>query len=96
MAGHIVLGSALVFILTGPVLAGPCTQRITELEKSITAPQEGAGPAMSTPTTTAAPAQPNQNMQMVQQAKELDKQGKEAECMNMVNKISSTAPSATK
>jgi hypothetical protein len=51
---------------------------------------------MSTPTTTAVPAQPNQNLQMVQQAKELDKQGKETECMDMVNKISSTAPAATK
>lgn len=96
MVGRIVLSSALVFILAGPVVAGPCTQRIAELEKSITATQEGSGPAMSTPTTTAVPAQPNQNLQMVQQAKELDKQGKETECMDMVKKISSTAPPATK
>jgi hypothetical protein len=35
-------------------------------------------------------------MQMIQQAKQLDQQGKEAECMDMAGKIGAMAPPATK
>jgi hypothetical protein len=38
----------------------------------------------------------NQAMQMIQQAKQLDQQGKEAECMDMAGRISAMAPPATK
>ena len=98
MFGRIFLGSTLALILVSPGFAGPCTERLAELEKSVTAAQEGAGPAITgaTPTTTGTPAVANQNMQMIQQAKQLDAQGKEAECMDMVKKISTTAPPATK
>jgi hypothetical protein len=35
-------------------------------------------------------------MQMIQQAKQLDQQGKEAECMDMASKIGAMAPPPTK
>ena len=38
----------------------------------------------------------NQAMQMIQQAKQLDQQGKESECMDMATKINAMAPPATK
>jgi hypothetical protein len=114
MISRIVLGTAFAVILVSPGFAGPCTQRLADLEKSISARQEGAGPALDAPATTgsavqgATPGQGpganvtaqsqghNQAMQMVQQAKQLDQQGKEAECMDMAGKASAMAPPATK
>jgi hypothetical protein len=116
MLTRTVLGTTFALVLTTSGIAGPCTQRLADLEKSITAKQEGAGPALANPTTTGTTAptssssegQPsgtnvtaqsqsaNQAMQMIQQAKQLDQQGKEAECMDMVTKISLMAPPATK
>jgi hypothetical protein len=114
MGVRIVLSSVIGLSLVGPVLAGPCTQRLADLEKSITAKQEGGGPALgnSTPAGSSGPAasssqEPpkvaaaqspadNNAMQMLQQAKELDRQGKEAECMQMATKIGGMAPPATK
>jgi cytolysin (calcineurin-like family phosphatase) len=114
MIGRVTLGTAFAVILVSPGFAGPCTQRLADLEKSISARQEGAGPALDAPTTTGSAAQGstpsqgqgvnvtgqsqghNQAMQMIQQAKQLDQQGKEAECMDMAGKIGAMAPPATK
>jgi len=105
----LVFGSLLAFLVS-PAVAGPCTQRIADLEKSVTATQEGSGPALTTPSTTGSTSQPatpaqnnpstsptqtsgaNQAMQMLQQAKQLDQQGKEAECMQMTTQVSSMVP----
>ncbi|HLM41297.1 MAG TPA: hypothetical protein VK434_17105 [Microvirga sp.] len=101
-------------ILVSPAVAGPCTQQIADLEKSVTATQEGSGPALTTPSTTGSTSQPaapahnnpatspsqtsgaNQAMQMLQQAKQLDQQGKEAECMQVVTQVSSMVPQRVK
>jgi cytolysin (calcineurin-like family phosphatase) len=114
MVSRIILGTTFALISISPCLAGPCTQRLAELEKSISARQEGAGPALDTPTTTgsAAPSSSsasgqgvnvtaesqghNQAMQMIQRAKQLDQQGKEAECMDMAGKAQAMAPPAIK
>jgi hypothetical protein len=114
MVSRIILGTTLALVFVGPGFAGPCTQRIADLEKSISARQEGAGPALDAPATTGsavqgspvAPAQGanvtaqsqghNQAMQMIQQAKQLDQQGKEAECMDMTARIGAMTPPATK
>ena len=101
MIYRLVLGVTLVLAAT-PVFAGPCTERLAELEKAITAKHEGAGPALGAPATTgstqAAPATSkpdNDAMQMIAQAKQLDQQGKESECMSMATKIGATAPMQT-
>jgi hypothetical protein len=114
MIGRIILGTAFAVILVSPGFAGPCSQRLTGLEKSISARQEGAGPALDAPATTGSAVQGstpgqgqganvtgqsqghNQAMQMIQQAKQLDQQGKEAECMDMASKIGAMAPPPTK
>jgi hypothetical protein len=114
MVSRIILGTTLAFVSVSPGWAGPCTQRLAELEKSISARQEGAGPALDAPTTTgsATPSSSsasgqgvnvtaqslghNQAMQMIQQAKQLDQQGKEAECMDMAGKAQAMAPPAIK
>ncbi len=110
MFARYLLGSTMVLILASPALAGPCTQRITDLGKAITAKHEGAGPALAnTPATTGSTGQTssgtavkaeatsdNQAMQLLQQAKELDQQGKEDECMQMVKRIEGMAPAGTK
>jgi len=108
MVGKILLGTALVLVLSSPSLAGPCTERLAALEKSFLAKQEGGGPAVD-PTATTGTTTPgqgvnvtarsqgdNQAMQMIQQAKQLDQQGKEAECMDMAAKVGAMAPPATK
>ena len=51
-----VFGATVAFLVT-PALAGPCTQRIADLGKAITATQAGAGPALSTPAVTGSTAQ---------------------------------------
>ena len=114
MVSRIILSATLAFVYISPGLAGPCTQRLTDLEKSISVQQEGAGPALDAPATTGSAAQGssstsgqgvnvtaqsqghNQAMQMIQQAKQLDQQGKEAECMDMASKAQAMAPPATK
>ena len=104
--------AALGVIAAGPGLAGPCTQRIAELEKATSAKHEGAGPALANPSTTgttASAASPagqsgapatdrsaGQTMQMLQQAKQLDQEGKEAECMDLTNRAGAMAPPTTK
>jgi hypothetical protein len=109
----LVIGSTIAF-LASPVLAGPCTQRIADLEKAVTARQEGSGPALSVPSTTGSTAQAtapsqsqpatspsqtegaNRAMQMLQQAKQLDQQGKEAECMEITTRVGGMVPEQTK
>jgi hypothetical protein len=102
MIGRCVLVSAFVLVSASPVLAGPCSERLAELEKSITASQEGAGPVLEAPaatgSTSSVPAatprteKANQAMQMLQEAKQLDQQGKEAECMQTASKIEEMVP----
>jgi hypothetical protein len=96
-------------------LAGECTQRITELEKAISAKQEGAGPALAAPTTTGStagtskpgsdpqsavgtvpPQGLNEAMNLLHQAKQLDQQGREAECLQMTTRVGALAPPATR
>lgn len=114
MISRIILSTTLAVILVSPGFAGPCTQRLADLEKSISARQEGAGPALDAPATTGSAVQGstpgqgqsgnvtaqsqgyNQAMQMIQQAKQLDRQGRESECMDMAGKIGAMAPPATK
>lgn len=110
MVSRLALSSAFVLALAAPALAGPCTQRLAELEKSLTAHQEGAGPTLAQPSATgsvsqgqtsgtnvtAQSQQPNEALRMVQEAKQLDQQGKEADCMAMVPKIESMTPALTK
>ena len=48
-------------LLSGPALAGPCTDRITQVEKMVTARFEGSGPALAgsvQSSTTTPGAQP--------------------------------------
>ncbi len=110
MFGRLILSSTVAIALAGPALARPCTQRIADLGKAITAKHEGAGPALANNTSatgstgqgasgTAVKAQAtgdNEAMQLLQQAKELDQQGKEDECMQVVKRVEGMAPSATK
>lgn len=110
MFGRFLLSSMIAIALAGPALAGPCTQRITDLGKAITAKHEGAGPALAnTPAMTGSTGQTssgtavkaeatsdNQAMQLLQQAKEMDQQGKEAECMQVVKRLEGMAPPATR
>lgn len=108
MVGKILLGTVFALALSSPVIAGPCTERLAALEKSYLAKQEGAGPTVDAPSATGStsPGQgvnvtarsqgDNQALQMIQQAKQLDQQGKEAECMDMATRIGAMAPPATK
>ena len=104
MLNRLLLISTPVLILGTPVSAGPCMDRIAEIERSITAKHEGTGPALSGPTTTGAAVPSSsavdqgstQAMQMLQQAKELDRQGKEQDCMQIVTSITATVPSGPK
>ena len=43
------VATALAVLFASPVFAGPCTQRIAELEKAISAKQEGVGLRFRTP-----------------------------------------------
>ena len=57
MLRRIISDSLFALVLATPVFAGPCTERIAELEKSLTAKHEGAGPALSAPATTGSTQQ---------------------------------------
>ncbi len=109
MLKYSLVGSALACVLASSAFAGPCTQRIADLEKATTARHEGAGPTLSGSATTGSAGQAssgtavkaeatteNQAMQLLQQAKELDRQGKETECMQMVTRVGSLVPAGTK
>jgi len=106
---------AAVLSLPTAAIAGPCTAQIAELEKSITAKQEGAGPARSPPaSTTGSTATESSNsgppaanvtaesrsanaaMENLQQAKRLDQEGKEAECMQLLTQAGAAVPGQPK
>ena len=78
--------------------------RIAVTEKSVVAKHEGAAPSLSAPSTTGSTQQTapavskpdNETMQLLQQAKQLDQQGKESECMAMATKIEALVPAQTK
>jgi len=51
----VVLSSTMSAVLIAtPALAGPCAERIADLEKSVIAVQEGAGPALAPPASTSS------------------------------------------
>ena len=118
----IILAAACTLATAAPVLAGPCTDQIAELEKAITTQYEGAGPAatgsaqgspaVSTGEGVRAPSRPagaqqgqsgseqakmnpaqrgpaTQAMEALNRAKELDRQGNEAECMRVLSEVKS-------
>jgi hypothetical protein len=88
---------ALAVLFASPVFAGPCTQRIAELEKAISAKQEGGGPALSNPLGERTQAADHSKaMQALHQAKELDQQGQEQKCMQAVGRVEVTVPSGAK
>ncbi len=111
MKTRLILIAATLWLPTAAA-AGPCSDRIAELEKSITAKQEGSGPSLSpsastsgtasgssgpAPANVAAESQSaNAAMQDLQRAKRLDSEGKEAECMQLVTQIGSALPAQAK
>jgi hypothetical protein len=64
---RLLIGSAVALFSVSPVIAGPCTQKIADLEKSISAKQEGAGPALAAPATTSSTTSGSSSTQKVEQ-----------------------------
>lgn len=103
---RITVSLALTLACASTAFAGPCTARIADLERTIEASTaEGvAEPSAAHSATAQAPANvtaqdkpESEGINMLQQAKELDKQGKEAECMDIVGKVATTkAPFSNK
>ena len=97
MVDRSILGIVLALFLASPALAGPCSERIADLERTISV-KAGEGAQTSTaPDAAKTPANvTSQNkggtegMEMLKQARELDKQGKESECMDIVAKVATT------
>jgi hypothetical protein len=87
--------AATLGLMAAPVVAGPCSEMIVDMEKSITAKHEGATAPPVAPSTdpsqpASAPAVSQTDtdaMQMLQQAKQADEQGKESQCMAIISKI---------
>ncbi|KAA2237730.1 hypothetical protein [Salinarimonas soli] len=109
MAMRALLALTGAVLMSGQALAGPCTQKITELGQAVTARHEGAGPAIADNPTTgstnqAAPATPkradapreNEAMAMLQRARDLDARGQEDECMSVVRRVEAMAPATAK
>src|SRR5215203_24816 len=108
MKTRLILIAATLWLPTAAA-AGPCSDRIADLEKSITAKQEGSGPSLSPSASTTgtasgpAPANvaaesrsANAAMQDLQRAKRLDSEGKEAECMQLATQVGSALPTQAK
>ena len=57
MAPRSLFALAAGCLLCGPALAGPCTDRIVQIEKAVTARFEGSGPALtgSVQSSTTSP-----------------------------------------
>ena len=103
VTSRLVLSVAGVFAGLGSALAGPCTERIHQLEIAVTQQFEGGGPAVTGSTqpqtsgatagqsgTTAASAQEQSRaMNLLTEAKRLDQQGNEAACMQTVSQVES-------
>ena len=64
---RLLVGSAVALLLVSPAIAGSCTQTIADLEKSISAKQEGAGPALAAPATTSSTTSGSSSTQKVEQ-----------------------------
>ncbi|MEJ1160676.1 hypothetical protein [Prosthecomicrobium sp. N25] len=86
-----------------PAVAGPCTQRLADLEKTIGARNEGGGPAIegnpavsgSTGSGAAAPATQRRDMDLMaalNEAKGLDRAGMEDECQKRAADIAASLP----
>ena len=58
MIRSFVLGSTLALVLASPVLAGPCTEQISDLQKVLASSDAGSGPTLRTgstqPSTTSS------------------------------------------
>lgn len=96
---RITVGLALTLACAGTALAGPCATRIADMERTIEAsttegaagaPAAGSGTAQAPANVTAQNKTSSEGMDMLKQAKDLDKQGKEAECMDIVAKVATT------
>ena len=104
MVDRSILGIALALLFTGPALAGPCSERIADLERTIEVKAGEGAPTSPAPDAAKPPANVtaqnkggNEGMEMLKQAKDLDKQGKESECMEIVAKVAtSKAPLTNK
>ena len=116
----VILAAASTLVVIAPAYAGPCTDQIAELEKTITSKYEGAepvrtgsaqgqiSPAAPTGEGRRMPSQPagsqqngsqqakldpaerqpaTQAMEALNRAKELDRQGNEAECMKVLSEV---------
>ena len=111
------LSVASICLASHPAVAGPCTDRVAQLEKAVTANFEGAGPALAgavQSSSASGTGQPgtggqavgpagggagatagrslqsgdeNKAMNLLNQAKILDKDGKESECMRIVSQV---------
>ncbi len=119
-AKTIILAAGSILVAVGPAVAGACTDRIAELEKTITTKYEGTEPVRTgsaqgqispaAPTgeggrmpSQSAGSQQNgsqqakldpaqrqpatQAMEALNRAKELDRQGHEAECMKVLSEV---------
>ena len=102
MKRHYAIGIAIALI-SAPAHAGPCTDRIAELEKAITAQHEGGGPAIqgnpatSDSTGSAAARQADSRiMQDLNQAKAYDQEGKLEDCTRALQRAEAAARPVTK
>ena len=94
MVDRSILGIVLALFFASPALAGPCSERIADLERTISVKAGEGAPASTAPDAAKAPANvtaqnkgETEGMDMLKQAKALDKQGKESECMDIVAKV---------
>jgi hypothetical protein len=98
MSNRIALSALFALGFIGPALAGPCSERIADVERSIGAATTEGSPkpavtdsSSGTPVNvTAESKNMSEGMNMLNQAKDLDKQGKEKECMDIVAKVATT------
>ena len=97
MVDRSILGVVLALFFASPALAGPCSERIADLERSIEVKAGEGAQASTAPDMEKPPANATvqnkgltEGMAMLKQARELDKQGKERECMDIVAKVGTT------
>ena len=58
MIRSFLLGSTLALVLASPVLAGPCTEQISDLQKVLASSDAGSGPTLRTQPSTTSSTQP--------------------------------------
>jgi hypothetical protein len=95
-AKSLILGCALLVPSVGCAQAGPCTNEIDSLTKTLAARDAGAGPTSGTAgIASQAPNVPiGQTGTMdgsaaLARAKDMDQQGKESECMDALREAKS-------